>query len=89
MQTQTRISFENTIKKTNEKLNVSLNREIVIDKLSTDQSKMYSVKLHYKNLSNIDLLNVKNWKRKLTDSTKADAYRLYIICQKLRNILTT
>ena len=79
MQTEKRISVENTTQKTNEKLNVLLNREIVIDKWSTDKLK-----------SHIDLLNVENWKTKLMDSTKADIYRDYIrIWQKLRNILTT
>ena len=34
MQTENRISIENTIKNTNEKLNALLNRQIVIDKLS-------------------------------------------------------
>ena len=66
MQTGKRISIENTTKKTNEKLNVLLNREIVIDKLSTDKLK-----------SHIDLLNVENWKTKLMDSTKANTYRSY------------
>ena len=65
-QTQKRISIENTIKKTNEKLNALLNREIDIYKLPS-----------YKLKSHIDLINVENWKTKLSDSKKADTYKLF------------